>query len=868
MNSYNSIDTIISQAFINMDYNKALNLYLECLHSILYKILTYTEEKNINMNENIIDLINNETDIHSIIINAIYILKEQSITRSNITINSKKITKKNIATLHDIDDISQFTETMKPWLYINCNFKYFLIKIIDLNINDLLNNRMCLITIKKWNDIYNNIIKNYQGIGNNLYSINTIWYQQLRIINFLYLLLSNNSNFSENDIKQKELNDELGKKIIEKDENIKTMENINSNITKENIKLIEENDNLNKKNIKLKYENTNYEQDINKYKQDIKQINDKLEESNKENQILSNKYQNEIKEMNDKLQKINQRNEYLSKNYEETKQTHNTLQETIKNLSHNYDREIRQMNNKLQETNEENKQYQSNLDLQYSNNYKSLETECYKYKNLCENYNEILNNIKRIIEIETKQDIKMEEENKFMDKHICNLIQNKNEIYKNLMENFNDEKKKFNDLYVSIQKIIKHEEVTDFDIENKKEKLSLNERIFNLLQNKNTQIFNLKQSIENINIENQDKITEINKDKFIKIKNYMKDNNDLSITLENTKQYYLNLIKNKDRANTELKTMNNELQIQLNEYKIKLEEFCESKKLKIGRMDEKIKIIMEKMKMFQKLVEKEEDDDVKMEKNDGYLKTDESMKMEEEEEGEYYWMDNINDLYDRMSQILELRKKHNLSLLQSKETEIKHLKEKLNSFKIKNKKLNKDLSENMIELDKNKQEINNMMDEMNDIQKLLKNEEKDDYNKMETKYSLYIHIEKILQNKEQNIQNLFHNIDKLDEENRKLMERMQSLTAQCKVRQTEINSYYHQLTNVKNKILSTISKSLFKEEKEEEKVISIQQIIDVIMTSLNSYEQTNLEKLNKMFEDIDNKEKSLNTMMENIKIIS
>ena len=42
MNNHNGVNIIssyISQAFVNMDYNEALNLYSECLQSILHKIL-------------------------------------------------------------------------------------------------------------------------------------------------------------------------------------------------------------------------------------------------------------------------------------------------------------------------------------------------------------------------------------------------------------------------------------------------------------------------------------------------------------------------------------------------------------------------------------------------------------------------------------------------------------------------------------------------------------------------------------------------------------------------------------------------------------------------------------------------------------
>ena len=208
-NSINTVSSYIAQAFINMDYNEALNLYLNSLQSILHKILMYTKD-NGPINHYITDLIDNETNIHTIIINILQILKEQP---SSDFVNSKIMSKKHIATLHNVEDVLNFLERSKQWLYLSCNFKYFLMKVIELNSNDLIINDGLTIsfdTIQYWKIVYDKIINNHQYTGNNLYLINTIWFQQLRIISLLYFSIASRCpNGNDNQQKQQKLNNEL-----------------------------------------------------------------------------------------------------------------------------------------------------------------------------------------------------------------------------------------------------------------------------------------------------------------------------------------------------------------------------------------------------------------------------------------------------------------------------------------------------------------------------------------------------------------------------------------------------------------------------------------------------------------------------------
>ena len=185
-NSINTISAYISQAFNNFNYNQILNLYLELLKSILHTILIHSNDK---LKDIITNLINNETNIHNIIIYSIQILKENQFSVETYSeINSKSIIN-NINNLSNSQDILTFIKKMNKWLYINCNFKHFLTKIIELNLNEILQNSFLY---DNWNFIYTDIINNH--FNNNNLLINSIWYQQLRLIHHLYLIINENAN--------------------------------------------------------------------------------------------------------------------------------------------------------------------------------------------------------------------------------------------------------------------------------------------------------------------------------------------------------------------------------------------------------------------------------------------------------------------------------------------------------------------------------------------------------------------------------------------------------------------------------------------------------------------------------------------------
>ena len=83
---------------------------------------------------------------------------------------------------------------------------------------------------------------------------------------------------------------------------------------------------------------------------------------------------------------------------------------------------------------------------------------------------------------------------------------------------------------------------------------------------------------------------------------------------------------------------------------------------------------------------------------------------------------------------------------------------------------------------------------------------------------------------------------------------------------TKLELDYNQLMEVKNKFLSTMYPllPLTQEGKQKEEIDSLQYIINIITNNLDQI-QRRQDMLNEMNNDISNKEKSLNAMLQNIK---
>ena len=326
-NKYIAINTIgsyISQLLNNNEYNNALNTYSECLQTILNSILLKTKCSQIN--SAITNLIDNETNIHNIIIYTIQMLKEKDNFRHVKLLDlptSDKI--KDISQITNANQIYDFIRSKHKWLYFNCNFKHFLTKILEINISNIQLYLMDRETIFQWKNIYEEIINNYQLNGNNLYLINTIWYQELRLIYFLYDLINHKMLyiFEENEDEKKKyyhanlmtleidkLEKELNKYLIE-----------NSRLTNENAELRNKLSNLDAKNVEMNNqmekistrnreletrENTNFENnnlEMEKQKREIESRDIEIQSLKQAITQKDNEYSNNVQRMTESTER-------------------------------------------------------------------------------------------------------------------------------------------------------------------------------------------------------------------------------------------------------------------------------------------------------------------------------------------------------------------------------------------------------------------------------------------------------------------------------------------------------------------------------------------------------------------------------------
>ena len=327
-NKYVAINTIgsyISQLLHKNEYNNALNTYSECLQTILNAILLKTKCPQINFA--ITNLIDNETNIHNIIVYIIQMLKEKDIFRHvNLPTSDDASAIKNISQITNVDQIYDFIKSKHKWLYFNCNFKHFLAKIIEINIHNIASYQMDKDSIFNWKNIYEEIINNYHLNGNNLYLINSIWYQELRLIHFLYNLINQKllhvfeEENEENEKRKTYHYANLTQQIDNVEKELKRYQIENNNLIAKNSelgKLISEMEikitqNVNSNNLEMEQQTTKdlmtrYEEEIQILKRAI----------NERDETLANQQREAAKQKNAMETDLQLQNEELKRSFEE-----------------------------------------------------------------------------------------------------------------------------------------------------------------------------------------------------------------------------------------------------------------------------------------------------------------------------------------------------------------------------------------------------------------------------------------------------------------------------------------------------------------------------------------------------------------------
>ena len=466
----------ISEALINNDYLTALNLYSNFLQSILKRILSINKN-NSKVKEFVTYLINNETNIHTMIIYLIQYCKDISLyprtspspLQSSLPTSISEITSvENIFTLINNEELSSR-------LYLSCHFNTFLMRIIKLNIDNIQKPLIDKNNLEIWKMIYYKIINEYPRYDIHSLSISSLWFQQLKLIYYLcevslnnvsgensppdYLikyqtLSQENEILKENCNKYQQALDVAKSQVDQKDIFIEKYMDELLNIINKHKQVLKDDDDLAHIKIKLDELSSSLVVSLNQNKQQIEMNEKELREKYNELQRLNNdtkilleaqfkksqqleEEKNKIQKLNDELQHIRSESEkaieMLRKQNDDEKKNHEkdiaSLQLRIKQNDSQNEKALQIRITHLEKEKETNEIRIMDLEkeIKYEKeNNEMLRKEKYNEK---ENYEKNINYYKEIIEKES-QDLKVAKEKyqNHVNKLEKDIIENKEHI--------------------------------------------------------------------------------------------------------------------------------------------------------------------------------------------------------------------------------------------------------------------------------------------------------------------------------------------------------------------------------------------------------------------------------------------------------
>ena len=459
----------ISEALINNDYLTALNLYSNFLQSILKRILSINKN-NSKVKEFVTYLINNETNIHTMIIYLIQYCKDISLyprtspspLQSSLPTSISEITSvENIFTLINSEELSSR-------LYLSCHFNTFLMRIIKLNIDNIQKPLIDKDNLEIWKMIYYKIINEYPRYDIHSLSISSLWFQQLKLIYYLcevslnnvsgensppdYLikyqtLNQENEILKENCNKYQEALDVAKSQVDQKDIFIEKYMDELLNIINKHKQVLKDDDDLAHIKTKLDELSSSLVVSLNQNKQQIEMNEKELREKYNELQRLNNdtkilleaqfKKSQQLEEEKNKIQKLNDELQYIRSESEKANEM----------LRKNHEKDIASLQLRIKQNDSQNekalqirithleKEKETNeiriMDLEKEIKYEKENNEMLREEkyNEKENYEKNINYYKEIIEKES-QDLKVEKEKyqNHVNKLEKDIIKNKKRI--------------------------------------------------------------------------------------------------------------------------------------------------------------------------------------------------------------------------------------------------------------------------------------------------------------------------------------------------------------------------------------------------------------------------------------------------------
>ena len=260
--------SIICHAIIENKVILAIESYCQFLRKIINTILLRVTTDSNEHAVVLTNMLNRETNYHTVIINYLFYQLENPINKKYLT--TCTALSRSIAAATSFSDFQTLLQR-NPSVFLPPNFDTLLSNILHVSLRDIqnsfqslpsnINNRnekgknkrgIKFTTFNNWYAVFEAVYNGYTVFNSVTFSHNSIWFQELRLINWLFLYLDNIiNNFSDDeDDGNEEMREEKEKEEEEK-KNVKVIDELRGQI----LLIQDRNRSIENTNVQLNIEN-------------------------------------------------------------------------------------------------------------------------------------------------------------------------------------------------------------------------------------------------------------------------------------------------------------------------------------------------------------------------------------------------------------------------------------------------------------------------------------------------------------------------------------------------------------------------------------------------------------------------------------